>query len=66
MAAVFYPKMPQAELYSESLLSIDLLGENTANLVMQIKNPNRYASEYSCIHLFGFVCVSAHCHTRIG
>lgn len=43
-AAILWPKMPVFTLYSESVLSIDLLGTNTAKLMVQIENPNRFAS----------------------
>lgn len=45
-AAIFWPRMPVFTLYSESLLSFDNAGTSTAKLMVQIKNPNRFASAY--------------------
>lgn len=43
-AAVLWPRAPAFTVTNESLMSIDLLGTNTAKLFLEIKNPNRFAS----------------------
>ena len=37
VAAVYWPKMPKFTLYSESQINIDLLGTNTAKLMVQVR-----------------------------
>lgn len=48
-AAVLWPRAPAFTVTNESLMSIDLLGTNTAKLFLEIKNPNRFASAWDAL-----------------